>query len=376
MSGNNSAQDKSERPSEQKLRRARREGQVARSRELTSAVLIGLGGLLMLWAAPRLAQFAWEITHLQLELSAAQAKDPGYMALHLYDVVVLAAGALLPVLALSWLALVVVGAVPGGWLLSWSLLEPKFSRINPLSGLKRLFSLHSWVELLKSLAKVSLFFAVLAYLLVSHWQTLLLMNRQPVGTALGEGLKLLALALLLMGGVTLLIAVLDVPAQRWSLLRKLRMTKQEVRDEHKQNEGKPEIKARIRQLQMQFSRQRIDQRVPKADVILTNPTHYAVAIQYDPAQADAPFVVAKGVDRLALHIREVGERHGKTVLELPELTRALYYSARVDQEVPVGLYSAVAHVLMYVMQLQAWRDRRGQRPQPLPMFHIPESLRR
>lgn len=371
-----STQDKSEKPSEQKLRRTRKEGQVARSRELISAALIGMGGLLLLWAAARIGDFVRRLMLMQFELNRVQTSEPVYMLEQLYDTVIMALQAMLPIFLLSWLTLFLVGMVPGGWILSGSQLQPKFSRMNPLSGLKRMFSAHSLVELIKSILKVSIFFGVLGYLLVSNWPVLLRMNLQPLGLAFEQGLKLLALALILLALGLLVIAVLDVPFQRWSMLRKLRMTKQEVREEYKQNEGKPEIKARIRQLQTQFSRQRIDRRVPLADVVLVNPRHYAVAIQYDQDQSEAPFVVAKGVDHMALHIRAVAERSDKTVLEVPELTRAIYYSTRIDQEVPAGLYSAVAHVLMYVLQLRMYQRRGGHKPAPLPAFSIPDSLRR
>lgn len=370
-----STQDKSEKPSEQKLRRSRKQGQVARSRELISAALIGMGGLLLLWAAARIGDFVRSLMLMQFELSQAQVVEPAYMLEQLYDTTIMALQALFPVFLFSWVTLLLVGMVPGGWILSGSQLQPKLSRMNPLSGLKRMFSLRSLVELIKSILKVGMLFGILAYLLITNWPVLLRMNRQPLGLAFQQGLELLALMLILLALGLLLIAMLDVPFQRWSMLRKLRMTKQEVREEHKQNEGKPEIKARIRQLQAQFSRQRIERRVPLADVVLINPSHYAVAIQYDQQQSEAPFVIAKGVDHMALHIRAVAERCDKTVLEVPELTRAIYYSTRIDQEVPAGLYNAVAHVLMYVLQLRMYQQG-GRKPAPLPEFSIPDSLRR
>ncbi|MDX9873926.1 MAG: flagellar biosynthesis protein FlhB [Spongiibacteraceae bacterium] len=376
MSEQSSSQDKSEQPSERKLQRSRREGQVARSRELLSAVLIGVSGLLLLWAAPVIGEMARNLMHLQFELSHAATREPALMLEHLQAVVLVAAGSLLPMLGFAWLVVLAMGNVPGGLIFSNKLLLPRASRLNPLTGLKRMFSLRSLVELLKSLLKIAGLSGVLALLLSTSWDDLLRMNLQPPGIAFAAGLKLLSLALLLLAGALAVIALIDAPFQRFSLLRKLRMTKQEVKDEHKQTEGRPEIKSRVRQLQMQFSRQRIDQRVPQADVVIVNPTHFAVAVRYDPAMAEAPFVVAKGADQLALHIRAVAERCGKSVVEVPELARAIYYSTRVDQEVPAGLYNAVAHVLMYVLQLEAYRQRRGRRPAPLPVFNIPESLRR
>ncbi|EKE73960.1 flagellar biosynthesis protein FlhB [Gallaecimonas xiamenensis] len=372
----NSAQDKTEKPSAQRLDKARKEGQIARSRELQSAALVLLGGVLILSMSESFGGFATAIMHLQLELDHADSNEPGQMLRHLGDAATLALNAFLPLLVILWLVSFISGMIPGGWLLALKGASPQFKRLNPLSGIKRIFSSQSLVELLKSILKVSMLLSVMAWVLWSHWLELLEMNRQPLGVGLATGLRLVALAVIWLGLVLLFIAVLDVPFQRWSMLKKLRMTKQEVKDEHKNSEGSPEIKSRIRQLQMQVSRQRIDRRVPEADVIVTNPTHYAVAIKYDASAAEAPYVIAKGTDALALRIREVAAQHNKTVLELPELTRAIYHSTRVDQEVPAGLYNAVAHVLMYVIQLNAFKAKGGRRPAPLPQFKIPASLRR
>ncbi|GAA3561021.1 flagellar biosynthesis protein FlhB [Marinobacter xestospongiae] len=375
MSENDSSQDKSEEPTEQRLRKAREEGQIARSRELQSAALVGIGGVLLLMSS-FLTQFARDLMVQHFELDRAAATDPAMMLQHLGSALELGLGAMLPFLITLWLIGAVSGMVPGGWLTSGKAIQPQLKRLNPLSGLKRMFSSQSLVELAKSSLKVVLLFGVMVWLLWTHADDLVAINRLPLGAAIGEGVRLLGLALMAMGLVLLFIALLDVPYQRWSMVKKLKMTKQEVKDEHKNTEGRPEVKQRIREIQMQMSRQRIDQRVPEADVVITNPTHYAVAIRYAPDTADAPYVIAKGVDDLALRIRDVATKNNKTILELPELTRAVYHSTRIDQEIPAGLFNAVAHVLMYVMQLNAWKARRGHKPAPLPRFQIPDSLRK
>lgn len=375
MSENSSSQDKSEQPTEQRLRKARDEGQIARSRELQSAGLVMIGGLLLL-SSGFVTGFAHDLMQQHFELDRAAATDPTAMTRYLGSAMGLALGAFLPFFMTLWLAGALSGLIPGGWLTSAKALAPKFSRMNPLSGLKRMFSSQSLVELGKSSLKVVLLFGIMVWLLWSHAEQLVALNRLPLGAAIGEGVRLLGLVVLSMGLALLFIAVLDVPYQRWSMTKKLKMTKQEVKDEHKNTEGRPEIKRRIREVQMQMSRQRIDQRVPEADVVITNPTHYAVAIRYAPDTSDAPYVIAKGVDDLALRIRDVATKNNKTILELPELTRAVYHSTRIDQEIPAGLYNAVAHVLMYVMQFSAWKARRGAKPAPLPRFDIPESLRK
>lgn len=375
MSDNNSAQDKSEKPSEQRLRKAREEGQVARSRELQSAMLVLAGGLL-LTVTSFLEEFSQSLMQQHFRLDRQAANDPNLMFSYLGGALELALATFLPFFLVLWCAGFLSGMIPGGWLISSKAVQPQFKRMNPLSGLKRMFSAQSLVELGKSLLKVSLLFGIMVGLIWNNAQDLIKLNQLPVSVALAKGTRLLAGGAILLGLALLFIAILDTPYQRWSMLKKLRMTKQEVKEEHKNTEGRPEIKRRIRELQMQMSRQRIDQRVPEADVVITNPTHYAVAIRYAPDLAEAPYVIAKGVDQLALRIREVAGQHQKTVLEIPELARAVYHSTRVDQEIPAGLYNAVAHVLMYVMQLNAYKAGKAQQPAPLPSFQIPDSLKR
>ena len=369
----NSSQDRSEQPTEQRLRKARREGQVARSRELQSAALVLVGGMMIL-ASGFLTGFADRLMQLAFGLDRQAAMDTTRMMAYLASATELAISTFLPFFLVLWLVGVLSGMIPGGPLLSFSVLKPQAKRMNPLTGLKRMFSARSLVELGKSLLKVLLLAGIMIWLLWSGTEKILSFARMPLGSAVSSGVGQLAFTVMVMGVALLLIAVVDVPFQRWSMTRKLRMTKQEVKDEQKNTEGRPEIKRKIRELQVQMSRRRIDQRVPEADVVITNPTHYAVAVRYTPDISDAPYVIAKGVDELARRIREVALANDRTVLEIPELARALYHSTRIDQEIPPGLYNAVAHVLMYVVQLSAWKQNRGAKPAPLPKFRIPESL--
>ncbi len=210
---------------------------------------------------------------------------------------------------------------------------------------------------------------------MSHLATrLLFLQRMDLATAAKDGLEVLSFSLMMLALVLLIVAVIDVPFQQFKVANKLKMTKQEVKDERKSTDGNPEIKGRIRQIQYQMANRRIEDRVPTADVIITNPTHYAVALKYSEKKAKAPYVVAKGVDQMALRIRELAATHQLEVIELPPLARAIYFSTRVDQEVPKGLYTAVAYVLTYVMQLKAYKQGRGQKPAPIPDIFIPSSL--
>ena len=372
MSGQNSSQDKSEQPTEQKKRKARRQGQVARSKDLNTVVLLLLGGIMLLWQASALSDFFKRLFILNMELPAA-TREPEQMLFYLEQSLMAAVWALLPLFLTLSVLLIFSGLMPGGLLLSWDSLQPKFDRLNPLSGLKRMFSKQTLVELFKAMLKVGLLGGALAGILYSQWDRLMFLGRQSLYIGFGQGLGMLVLAMLVLCVVLALIAVIDVPFQRWSMTEKLKMTKQEVKDEQKSSDGRPEIKQRIRQIQFQMAQGRIEQRVPEADVVILNPTHYAVALKYDPKRAEAPFVVAKGSDALAARIRELGRLHQCEIITIPALTRAIYYSTRVDQQVPAGLYGAVAYVLTHVLQLQAWREGRGRAPGKLPDFNIPKK---
>ena len=376
MADNSSAQDKTEKSTPQKRRRARQEGQIARSRELSTAGLFLFGGLVMSWWAPVFGRFFAELMTYQLRHAWSGGTNADVLEQQLGLALWQSFMLLGPLFAALAVLLILLGLVPGGFILVWTMLLPKFNRLNPIAGLGRMFSWHGIMEMLKSLLKIGLIGGTLYFLLRHHWQALRLMNRQPLQDSIEQGLGLLSFGFVAMGAVMLLIALIDAPFQYWSLLRKLRMTKQEVREEHKNTEGRPEVKSRIRQVQMAFARARIQQRVPEADLVIVNPTHYAVAIKYDARKASAPYVIAKGVDAMALKIREVAQQHRKTVLELPDLTRAVYYSTRIDQEIPAGLYTAVAYVLTHVLQLEAYRRGRARKPEPLPELRIPNELRR
>ncbi|WP_346351710.1 flagellar biosynthesis protein FlhB [Oceanimonas sp. AH20CE76] len=373
MAGQDSSQDKSEQPTEQRKRKARREGQIARSKDLNTLVLLLLGGVVIWWQTAALGAFFRRLFTLAMELPAAATREPARMLELLEQALMATLWALLPVFLTISVLLLLSGLVPGGLLFSWDSLQPKLTRLNPLSGLKRMFSKQTLVELFKSMLKVTLLGGTLGVLLYSQWERLVFLGRMPLETGFGQGLGLLVLAVLSLCAALALIAVIDVPFQKWSMNQKLKMTKQEVKEEQKNTDGRPEIKQRIRQIQFQMATGRIEQRVPDADVVIVNPTHYAVALKYDPERADAPFVIAKGTDALAARIRELARLHDLEIISLPPLTRALYYSTRVDQQVPAGLYSAVAYVLTHVLQLQAWRDGRGRKPGALPDFSIPKK---
>lgn len=375
MSENQSSQEKTEQPTQKRLDKAKEDGQVARSKELQSAALVFGGGLIILMGGS-LGEFAFNLMEGHFQLERNHVTDPSMMAAYLRHGYDLAIAAILPLLVIIWTFGLLSSMIPGGLLLSAKAMAPQGKRMNPLSGLKKMFSGHSLVELLKSSLKVLVAFSIMVLVLYMEVPDLLAMTRMGLFEAISVGIKTLGFTVLSLGAGLFLIAVIDVPFQIFSTLKKLKMTKQEVKEEHKNTEGSPEVKQKVRQIQMQISKQRIDARVPEADVVIVNPTHYSVAIKYDASAADAPYVIAKGVDDLAFRIRHIAEKNGTPILEIPDLTRAIYYSTRMDQEVPAGLYSHVAHVLMYVLQLNEWKAKRSHKPAPLPKFDIPDSLKR
>lgn len=375
MSGNQSSQEKTEDPTQRRIDKAREEGQVARSKELQSAALVFGGGLIILMGGS-LGEFAFSLMDFHYSLDREHATDPSMMIAFLYNGFKMALSAVVPLLIIIWMLGLISGMVPGGLLLSGKAMSPQAKRMNPLSGIKKMFSSTSLVELGKSSLKVLVAFSVMGFVLWVQVDTLLSMTRMGLHEAIANGVTILGFTVLSLGFGLFLIALIDVPFQIFSNIKKMKMTKQEVKDEHKNTEGSPELKQRIRQVQMDMSRNRIDARVPEADVVIMNPTHYAVAIQYDQGRSDAPFVIAKGEDELAFRIRGIAEEHNTPVLVIPELARAIYGSTRVDQEIPDGLYNAVAHVLMYVMQMNEWKAKRSHKPAPLPKFKIPKSLRK
>ncbi|WP_455925029.1 flagellar biosynthesis protein FlhB [Pseudomonas putida] len=376
MAESESGQDKTEDPTDKKVREAREQGDVVRSKELnTLALMVGGSGALLAYGG-HLAQTMMELMRTNFSLSREVILDQGQMVQYLLHSGKLAIDAVQPILlvlvVLSFLAPISLG----GWLFSPGSMAPKFSRMNPLSGIKRMFSLHSLTELLKAFAKFFVVALVALFVLKKDRVDLLSIAHEPLEMAITHCVQLVGWNALWMSMGLLIIAAVDVPIQLYQGRQKLLMTKQEVRDEHKDSEGRPEVKQRIRQLQREMSQRRMMSAIPTADVIITNPTHYAVALKYDPEKGNAPVLLAKGTDFIALKIREIGNEHNIQILESPALARSIFYSTELEQQIPAGLYLAVAQVLAYVYQIRQYRAGRGKRPIPLKDLPIPPDLRR
>ncbi|MDP3977631.1 MAG: flagellar biosynthesis protein FlhB [Pseudomonas sp.] len=376
MAESESGADKSEEPTEKRQRESREKGQIARSRELNTLaiMLAGAGGLLVFGGS--LGSDLMSIMSGNFSLSREVIMDERSMMIWLLASGKVAVDAVAP-LFLALLIASIVGPISlGGWLFSAKAMAPKMSRMDPLAGLKRMFSAKALVELLKALAKFILVLAVALAVLATNVDDLLAMAHEPLEMAILHAAQVVGWSALWMACGLVLIAAVDVPFQLWDNKQKLMMTKQEVRDEYKDSEGKPEVKQRIRQLQREMAERRMMQAVPQADVVITNPTHFAVALKYDPSKGSAPVLLAKGGDFTALKIREIAQEHKVMLLESPALARAVFYSTELDQEIPAGLYLAVAQVLAYVYQIRQYQAGKGKRPAPLPDLPIPPDLRR
>ncbi len=357
--------EKTEPASERRLQQAREEGQVARSRELAACASLLAGGLL-LWSmgASLESDFALLLKDT-LAFPREFAFDTALLLEHGRHVLGRVLWTLLPFGAIVLVAVTVSPLLVGGWLFSAKAMAPKLDRLDPFAGMARIVSLHSLGELGKALAKTVLVGAAAWAVVRNHTEDFFALAQVPVGAGDVSLGHLLFVAFASMVGVLALVAAVDVPWQRWRHAKQLMMTREEVRQEHKEQEGNPEIKGRIRAQQREMARRRMMAEVPKADVVVTNPTHYAVALKYSEGRDAAPVVLARGADELAAKIREIAGEHGIPLLEAPPLARALYRHVEPGEAIPERLYTAVAQVLAYVFQLRA--GGAPERPEDIPV---------
>ncbi|PAW50268.1 flagellar biosynthesis protein FlhB [Pseudomonas moraviensis] len=377
MAESESGQDKTEDPTEKRKKDSREKGEIARSKELNTlaVMLAGAGGLLIFGGL--LAQELMDLMRLNFNLSREVIMDEKSMGTFLLVSGKIALLAIQPVMITLLLAALIGPISLGGWLFAAGSMAPKFSRMNPGAGLKRMFSMKAVIELVKALAKFIITLFVALMVLSADIDDFLRIAHEPLEQAIIHSVTLVGWSSLWLACGLIIIAAVDVPVQLWESHKKLLMTKQEVRDEHKDQEGRPEVKQRIRQTQREMSQRRMMAAIPDADVVITNPTHYAVALKYDSEKGGAPVLLAKGSDFLALKIREIAVANNVMLLESPGLARSIYYSTELEQEIPGGLYLAVAQVLAYVYQIRQYRAGKGKRPDPLKDdLPIPPDLRR
>jgi flagellar biosynthetic protein FlhB len=369
-----SDQERTEAPSPQRLEKAREEGQVPQSRELATFVVLMTGGAAMWSMASGLGQTMSGIMRDGLEFDPVTARDSSHVMSQFSSQFFEAALALMPFLGLVVIATLAAPILLHGWLFSTKAIMPDFKRLNPLTGIKRVVSSQGLVELVKSLAKVGLLGVVAAWLIWSNLDAIFSLSLETPATAIHHMGDLIGKVFLLASGAMIFIVVLDLPYQLWSHYDKLKMTKEDLRQEAKETEGDPYIKARIRAQQREAARRRMMTAVPTADVVVTNPTHYAVALKYSEGKMGAPRVVAKGADAVAAKIRELAAEHKVPLLEAPPLARALFRHTELGDEIPATLYAAVAEVLAYVFQLRHFQQVGGLYPNAPTTLPVPPEL--
>lgn len=374
MAENEDGQERSEQATGKRLEDARKKGQIARSKELNTAAVTLVSAGMLLVTGPAMLQRLADIMRSGLSLDRSEIFDPAAPVLAMEHTLINALGVVAPFLLVT--AVVAIGAsiALGGWAFSAEALAFDLNKLNPVEGIKRLVSVRGLVELLKALAKVVLLTAVAVGLLWHLSNQFLGLGTESTKPALAHAANLVGWSFLGVSLPLLLIAAADVPFQLWDHARQLKMTKQETKDEYKETEGNPEIKRRIRGKQQEIAQARMMSEVPKADVVVTNPTHYAVALRYDAQDMGAPRVVAKGADLIAAQIRKVAAANDVVVMSAPPLARALYHSTKLNQEIPAGLYLAVAQVLAYVYQLKAVEEHGGVVPTPPSDLPVPDEF--
>ncbi|MCI6862873.1 flagellar biosynthesis protein FlhB [Anaerobiospirillum succiniciproducens] len=377
MAESSDGQEKTEEPTGKRISDARKKGQLPRSREAGTFFVL-LSGVASIWlVSPFLGEGMTTLMKHSFTLTKSQAFDTYEMGrVFLQDIVLVA----IPLLAICFSMLVAafIGNIMiGGMNFSTEAMMPKPDKLNPINGFKRIFSMNSIVELIKSIAKVACIGSICYFLISGRINEILRLSYIDVFAAVRDAMNILFIFMVIIVSAMIPIIMIDVPFQYWQYRQQLRMTKQELKDEMKETEGNPQIKSRMKRMQYEMAARRMMSKVPTADVVVTNPTHYAVAISYDPNGELAPVVVAKGVDEVAEKIKEIAREYKIPVMQLPPLARSLYYTTDLDREIPRGLFQAVAQVLAWVMGTKAYNEGKApNRPRDLDKdLPIPDELK-
>lgn len=369
-------EDKTEEPTGKRLGDARKKGQIPRSRELITFAMLIASATFLLMQGEKIGKGLLEMMRTEFQLSRVTIFDPVSSIIHLKQVMIDSIMLIVPFLALMVVVAIVTPMSMGGWVFSWEAISFQPSKMNPITGITKIFAIRGLVELFKALLKILLVFAVAAVLYKSYISELLGLGSEPLEQSISHALNIIGTCFLMLSASLVLIAMIDVPYQLWDYHKNMKMSKQEVKDEHKQSEGSPEVKGRQRRAQMDIARQRMMAEVPKADVIVTNPSHYAVALRYDQNSNSAPTLVAKGIDLIAAQIRNAAIGANVPLVASPPLARALYYSTELDKEIPQGLYLAVAQILAYVYQLKSAQKNDWRVPLPPEDINVPDEFKR
>ncbi|HEC05330.1 MAG TPA: flagellar biosynthesis protein FlhB [Thiolapillus brandeum] len=368
MAEQDSGQERTEQPTAKKLADARKKGQIARSKELNTTLMLIIAALSFFMVGGYLGNELRIMMQSGLQIERGTLFTTSSMLEAFENNVFQGLKYIAPFLLITVVSAFIGPLVMGGWNFTLSSAKPKFNKLNPASGLKRMFGQQALVELLKSLAKVGLIGLVGTILLWGLADNFLLLSSEPVNQGIIHGGKMMLWEFLAFSTILLLVAGIDVPYQIWTHKKKLRMTRQDIKEEFKQTDGNPEVKGKVRALQREMAQKRMLEDVPEASVILINPTHFSVAIRYKDGQDHSPVVIAKGTDQMAFRIREVAEANSIPLFSAPPLTRALYYSTEIGQPIPTGLFVAVAKVLAYIYRINeqmASRQAPVQQPDDL-----------
>ncbi|MGZ4968441.1 MAG: flagellar biosynthesis protein FlhB [Methylobacter sp.] len=371
-----SDQEKTEEPTGKRLEDARKKGQIARSRELNTFAMLIVSATLLLMQGEKIGRRLLEMMRTEFQLNRETIFDPASTVLHFKQAMIDGLMLLAPFFALTVVVAIIAPISLGGWIFTWEAISPKLEKLDPIKGIPRLFAVRGLIEMLKALLKILLVFAVAVVLYRSYISELLGLGAEHMEQSVEHALNIIGMCFLLLSASLVLIAMIDVPYQLWDHNKKLKMTLQEIKDEHKDSEGSPEVKGRQRRMQMDMAQNRMMAEVPKADVIVTNPSHYAVALKYDQNSNSAPTLVAKGVDLIAAQIRNVAIGADVPLVASPPLARALYYSTELDKEIPQGLYLAVAQILAYVYQLKSAQKHDWRVPLPPEDIKVPDEFKR
>jgi flagellar biosynthesis protein FlhB len=366
--------EKTEQASPKRLESAREEGDVPRSRELATVAVLFAAGLSLLMMGGQLNKALKDTMANGLHFNRTVAFEPTLLLVKTSEMISSLLVAFAPFALILITVAIASPIIIGGWVFSGKAFVPQFGRLNPMQGLGNLVSKNAGVELTKSIVK-TLLVATVAYTVISRdMEPILTLSLLPLKTSVAQVSDLMLMGFLSIVGALVFIAAIDVPYQLYHYANKLKMTKEEIRQESKESEGNPEIKARVRQQQREMAKRRMMSEIPKADVVITNPTHYAVAIKYQDEGMRAPIVVAKGADAIALKIREIAAENNILTMEAPKLARALYAHTELGNEIPEALYSAVAEVLAYVFQMRIFKKEGGFRPETPKALPVPEAL--
>ncbi|WP_196137338.1 flagellar biosynthesis protein FlhB [Aliikangiella sp. G2MR2-5] len=369
------AGERTEQATPKRLKEAREKGQVARSRELTTALLLMTASLTLYAFSSSSGKGIAQVAKSAFSPDRRNIFQANQMLQALYELISGVLVSVAPIFLLLYAVTFLSTMLTGGMTFSTKAMAPKLDRMSPLKGVKRMFGMHALMELVKALAKVFVVFLV-GFLVIRHvFPELTQLGNGDVYSSIGQAMDLVARSFFLISLSLLVIALIDVPYQIWNHAKQLKMTKQEVKDEFKETEGKPEVKSKVRQMQYEMAHRRMMEAVPDADVVVTNPEHYSVAIKYDAMRSSAPIVVAKGVDVIAMQIRKVAIANDVPLLAAPPLARAIFHTTELDQEIPHGLYMAVAQVLAYVFQLNSYYQGKGAKPKTPRNLPIPEELK-